>query len=149
MKLTALLKISLTICAVFLTGCITKIDGQPLVRDAYQGMFYVERQPNDGRNLAQNIATQLRARKLSATNGEPGAAPESADYIVSYIDRWQWDMRMYLISLRIETRDKNTSRVVGYGDSYQTSLAAMGMSFDDVINRALDQMLLEAPLPNR
>ena len=150
MRVFSILKVTgIALSLLFVSGCVTKLDGQPLGKEAYQGTFYVERQPKDGRNLAQNIATQLRARGLSATNGESGAAPENADYIVSYIDRWHWDMRMYLINLRIEARDKNTSRMVGYGDSHQTSLAAMGKTHDDVINRALDQMLLDAPQPNR
>jgi hypothetical protein len=144
MKQLILIKVAAIALSLFLTGCISNVDGQPLVAEAYEGTFYVERQSNDGRNLAQNIAAQLRARGLSATNGEAGDIPESAQYVVSYIDRWQWDMRMYLIDLRIEARDRNSSRMVGYGNSHQTSLAAMGKSHDDVINRALDQMLFDA-----
>jgi hypothetical protein len=149
MKLSILIKVAAIALSVFLTGCISKVDGQALATEAYQGTFYVERQANDGRNLAQNIAAQLRTRGLSATNGEAGDIPENAQYVVSYIDRWQWDMRMYLIDLRIEARDRNTSRIVGYGNSHQTSLAAMGKSHDDVVNRALDQMLLDAQLLKR
>ncbi len=149
MNFSMLVKAELLLLSVLLVGCISRLDGEPLVPEAYEGVFYVERQPNDGRNLAHNIATQLRARGLRATNGEVGDAPEKADYIVSYIDRWRWDMRMYLINLRIEARDRSTSGMVGYGDSHQTSLAAMGKNHDDIINRALDQMLLEASPPSR
>ncbi len=132
----------LVACAMF-SGCVSKVDGQLLVSNAYQGEFFVERQPNDSRNLNKNISEVLTARGIKASYGEPGDAPESAEYIVTYIDRWQWDMRMYLSSLRIEAREKSTSQIVGYGESGQSSLASMGKSFDDIVNRTLDQMLVK------
>ncbi|MDC8829471.1 hypothetical protein [Alteromonas gilva] len=60
---------------------------------------------------------------------------------MSYLDRWQWDMRMFLSNLRIEVRDKSNSELIGFGESGQDSMAAMGKTFDDIINRSLDQML--------
>lgn len=131
--------------AVSVSGCISKVDGQLLASDLYGGVFFVEKQPNDSRDLHADIAAELKRRGIDATSGEAGSEPENFQYRVSYVDRWQWDMRMYLVTLRIEVRDRGTSRMVGYGESHQTSLAAMGKSHHDVIGRALDQMLTASP----
>lgn len=128
----------LSIC--LLSGCVTRLDGKRLDQSSGQGLYYVEHQVNDDRHLEKNIATALDQRGFSAVAGEPGNKPSQALYTVNYIDRWSWDMRMYLKELRIEIRDSR-SNLVGYGESSQSSFASMGMSFDDVINRALDQML--------
>ena len=47
---------------------------------------------------------------------------------------------MYLLELRIEIRDRNAT-LVAYGRSKQTSLAAMGKTHIDIVNRALDQII--------
>ncbi|MDZ7668329.1 MAG: hypothetical protein U5Q16_02525 [Gammaproteobacteria bacterium] len=132
--------LTLTCILLFVTGCVTRLDGQVLDQSLRDGRYYVERQVNDDRNLNAGIAEELRKRGIDATAGEAADKPDDAAYTVNYIDRWYWDMRMYLIDLRIEVRDRN-STLVGYGESRQTSLAAMGKTHTDIINRALDQML--------
>ena len=67
--------------------------------------------------------------------------PPNAEYYVRYEDRWAWDMRMYLLFLQINIHEASSGNVIGYGRSYQPSLSAMGMSFRDVIDRALEVLL--------
>ena len=141
MNLRSISGLSLVIICCLLVGCVTNRQGQQMPPDMYQSEFYVERQPQDGRNLQENIANILRDRGFNVSHGEQGQAPENADYIVSYIDKWYWDMRMYLMSLRIEVRDRSTDHIVAYGESMQSSLAAMGKTHDDIINTALDEMI--------
>ena len=104
-------------------------------------VFFVERHEGDGRDLAATIAEAMRTRGLDATSGTTDLRPAEVDYIVTYDDRWNWDLRMYLTGLRIEVRDADSRREVAFGYSFQDSLAAMGKSYRDVVNRALDQML--------
>jgi hypothetical protein len=47
---------------------------------------------------------------------------------------------MYLYDLRIELRDARDQSILGYGQSMQSSLKAMGQTHEDVINRTLDQL---------
>jgi hypothetical protein len=105
-----------------------------------KGRYYVERSPKDGRDLATTIAERMRFRGLDAVAGP--AAPSDVDYIVTYIDRWHWDMRMYMSDMRIELHTAKDRSLVGYGDSAQSSLAAMGKSYADVIDKALGQLLM-------
>ncbi len=128
------------LCVFLVSGCVTRLDGQFLDPELRTGSYFVERQVNDDRNLNVSIAEELGKRGFSATAGEASDKPAGTDYVVNYIDRWYWDMRMYLIELRIEVRDKNAT-LVGYGESRQTSLAAMGKTHVDIINRALNEML--------
>jgi hypothetical protein len=126
--------------AVLLAGCVGTLSGQLTIPKevAAKGVYFVERSPRDGRDLAAMIAERMRLRGLNAVTGP--APPPDADYVVSYIDKWQWDMRMYLWDLRIEMRGAKDRSIVGFGESQQSSLKAMGKSFNDVIDASLDQL---------
>jgi hypothetical protein len=115
------------------------VDGRRLPSEAWRegAVFCVEHQPRDGRNLHQTIAAVLRSRGLRAVT-DP-ALP--ADYEVRYIDRWDWDVRMYLIDLRIDVRDAKSGVLVATGRSYQSSMAAMGSTHRDVVRRAVDVLV--------
>jgi hypothetical protein len=108
--------------------------------------FVVLRQPADERGLDQKIAASLRARGLDVAAGDV----KDASYTVSYVDRWQWDMRMYLIDLRIDVRDARTNVLVATARSYQTSLAAMGKTHESIIDQTADvliQGIVQKPKP--
>ena len=134
--------IVLGVVLTYLSGCVGAATGQPMTAEMLnsEALFYVARQPKDDRQLHENIASGLKARGYEAVSGEEGEAPEDAAYVVTYIDRWQWDMRMYLSDLRIEVRDVKDNSLLGYGQSAQSSLKAMGTTHDDVIERALAQL---------
>ncbi len=123
-----------------LTGCVATHSGQLLIPPevAGKGVYYVEQSEKDKRNLAAIIAERMQARGLNAKAG-PEPVP-NADYVVTYVDKWAWDMRMYLLDLRIELRDAKDRSIVGFGDSSQTSLAAMGKTYADVIDVALGEL---------
>ena len=124
------------------SGCAST-SGQPITvaNGDTGGLYYVEHQVKDGRHLETLIAEVLRERGLRASSGEPADRPESAAYIVTYEDRWSWDMRMYLKDLRINVRDAETDEFLGYGRSKQDSLSAMGDSFRDIVVKAVDELL--------
>jgi len=96
--------------------------------------FSVRHQDKDERNLDIAIAEVLRRRGLEIVSGDA----TEANYVVSYVDRWYWDMRMYLIDLRIDIRDARTSVLVATGRSYQSSLAAMGETHESIVERTVN-----------
>jgi hypothetical protein len=100
--------------------------------------FFVEHQPKDTRHLDLQIAEAFAARGVTVTPRR-----EEAAYVVTYEDRWSWDMRPFLRDLKIEVRDAKTGTIVGMGRSKQDSLSAMGKSFGDVIDRAVGAMFQE------
>jgi hypothetical protein len=44
------------------------------------------------------------------------------DIVMTYEDRWMWDITMYLLNLRIKIYDGRTGKLLAVGESYQTSL---------------------------
>jgi len=135
--------------AAALGGCVANKAGNLSISKevADQSTYYVERQPKDEHNLAATIAQRMQARGLKATAEQAGAARPQCDYIVSYTDKWMWDMRMYLYDLRIDLRDANDQSVVGFGQSMQSSLEAMGKSYEDIIDIALDELFSPGKQP--
>jgi hypothetical protein len=82
----------------------------------------------------------LRARGLDAVSS-PVEAP---DYVISYIDRWSWDMRMYLIDFRVDVRDYGTNVLVATARSVQDSLGALGRTHRSVIESVVEILLGDA-----
>ena len=137
------MKIALLGLLVFFAAGCSQITGQPMPveRRTPGASFCVERRPEDGRDIASLIAQDLRIRGYVASSGPAAELPGNCDYRVTYADHWYWDMRMYLIDLRIDIFDAKNAVLLGYGESYQDSLAAMGKRFPDIVRRALDQAL--------
>jgi hypothetical protein len=84
--------------------------------------FYVRKHPSDSHGLEQVISDELNAMGYSSTSG-PGERPTvSADVIVSYEDKWMWDITMYMLQIDIELRDPETEAILVTGQSYRTSM---------------------------
>lgn len=133
------------VASACLAACTaTTLDGMRLA-DAHPrtAVFFVRRHTADTRNLDKIIAERLSARGINATTTAPDAG---YDFLVTYIDRWYWDMRMYLIDMRIDVRDGNSNVLVATGRSFQTSLSAMGQTATDIIDKAV-RVIIEGP-PN-
>ena len=126
--------------AVDASGC-SSIVGEPIPTTVRAGRLCVERQPKDTRDLATIVAESLRAAGFDAYAGDGGVCADAAPYRVTYIDNWHWDMRPYLSRITIEVSDGATGEILGFGESRQDSLAAMGKTYRDVIDRAVAKMI--------
>ena len=84
--------------------------------------FYVVRLPPDNRGINQLIREDLATRGLEATTGPDTARPNAVDVIVTYEDRWMWDIAMYMLSLNITLRHPETNTLLASGQSYRPSL---------------------------
>jgi hypothetical protein len=122
-------------------GCLSQssLDGLQLPPDTRQPgkVFAVRHQASDERGLDQTIVVSLRLRGLDAVAGDA----KDPDYVVSYVDRWYWDMRMYLVDFRIDVRDARTNVLLATARSYQTSLAAMGETHQSIVERTVDVLI--------
>jgi hypothetical protein len=135
-------RLVLGMVALALVGCVGNTSGQLALpkEQAQAGTYFVQRHDKDSRDLAATIAHAMQARGMKATSGNATEKPKDAAYVVTYVDKWMWDMRMYLYDLRIDLRDARDDSILGYGQSMQSSLKAMGRTHEDVINIALDQL---------
>ena len=83
---------------------------------------HVTKLAKDERGVDRLIADKLRARGLKATAGP--AKPEGGiDAVVTYADKWMWDITMYMLELTVTFRDPATDFPIATGNSYHTSLS--------------------------
>lgn len=126
---------------VALSGCMNKATAtfdpeRDIVRSE---TFYVEKFPPDTHALNQLIVDDLTSRGYAATTGDEGdKPPDDADIVVTYRDKWQWDMTMYMIELTISFRDPSTGAAFASGNSYHTSLTRL--SPEEMINEVLNNI---------
>lgn len=82
--------------------------------------IYVTKFPPDNRYINLLIADNLREKGYVVSTGE--GKIEGVDAIITYRDKWQWDITMYMIELTITVRDPKTDFPLATGNSYHTSL---------------------------
>jgi len=85
-------------------------------------VFYVEKFGPDDRGLEVLIADNLSARGYATTTGPADNAPDDTTVVVTYADKWQWDITMYMIELTIAFRDPGSNAAFATGNSFHTSL---------------------------
>jgi hypothetical protein len=84
--------------------------------------FYVARMPDDERGIEKLIATRLVALGFKSTSGDAQMPPAPVDAIVTYNDRWMWDITMYMIRLDIQVRDGSSGAILANGQVMRPSL---------------------------
>lgn len=109
-------------CAV-LSGCAsmqaTKAPGTDLAK---LKTFYVARLPADERGIEKLISTRLGTMGYQASSGAEPASATPVDAIVTYQDRWMWDLTMYMIKLSVQVRDGQSGAILANGESMRPSL---------------------------
>jgi hypothetical protein len=132
-------RLVLAFVALFFVSCsYASLTGFQLPEEDQAGKrFYVIHQPNDNRRIDHILAQALLTRGFDVASD----LSESPDYVVTYIDKWAWDMRTYLVDFRLDIRDAETNLLVGTGRSFQTSLDAMGHTYGEIAKSALDAAL--------
>jgi hypothetical protein len=100
---------------------------------------YVTKLPADSRGVNDLIAARFRARGIEAKTG-PGKR-EDVDAVVTYADKWMWDITMYMIELNVMVRDPKTDFALASGDSLHTSLTRKSPQemVDEVVDNILDK----------
>jgi hypothetical protein len=85
--------------------------------------FYVVHQPKDTHSLHYLIRDKLMKEGYMATAGpESERSSHQVNSVVSYVDRWVWDMTLYLLELTVTLRDAHNNFPLAVGNSYHTSL---------------------------
>jgi len=68
------------------------------------------------------IKANLEKRGYSVTAGPEMLPPYKSDAVVTYVDKWMWDLSMYMLELTITFRDPNNNSPLAVGNSLHTSL---------------------------
>ncbi len=103
--------------------------------------FYVVRFGPDNRGTNRLITNQLNIMGYEATTGPEDKAPNCVDVVVTYQDKWRWDIKMYMLELDITFRNPKTNSLLAVGNSYHTSLSrkSPGRMVREVLNNIFEK----------
>ncbi len=126
--------------AVLTSGCaVNRATGSVDPSANLSGLktMYVKKIPEESRGVNVLIADKLASRGVAVTTGE-GSPPGNVDAVVTYIDKWMWDITMYLLELTITIRDPKTDFPLATGNSFHTSLTRL--SPKEMVNEVIDNI---------
>jgi len=98
--------------------------------------IYVKKFPPDRRGINLLIAAKLK--KLGYLTKIVIDAPSDVDAVVTYKDKWMWDITMYMIELTVTIRDPETDFPLASGNSFHTSLTRK--SPEEMVDEVIDNI---------
>lgn len=110
--------ILLALLSLCFSGCSSVVDAKYYsnhLRLESMKRAYVVHDPGSTYGCANAAEEALIARGLTVTSGFIQDKPADADFYVEVIDRWQWDLAMYLASLDIRFVDNATGDLITLG----------------------------------
>jgi hypothetical protein len=85
--------------------------------------FYVVKTQGDDRAIDKLISDNLQKRGFRVTGGpQPATTPAGVDAVVTYVDKWMWDITMYMLELTVQLRNPQNNFPMATGNSFHTSL---------------------------
>jgi hypothetical protein len=132
-----ILNLSLLLVVIFFaSGCVNRATAikDPTTDLSTIKSIYVTKYAPDRRGINQLIADKLEKRGFIVETGVD--TPSNVDAVVTYKDKWMWDITMYMIELKIAIRNPKTNFPFASGNSYHTSLTRKSPEemVDEVIN---------------
>ena len=114
--------VMLFLFAVCMTGCANRATAKvdPTADLKSMKSMHVVKIPNETAGIDTLIADDLRRRGYTVTTGTE--KPDSVDAVVTYVDKWMWDITMYLLELTIMIREPKTDFPLATGNSLHASL---------------------------
>ena len=85
--------------------------------------LYVVTFPPDKRGIDKLIRDQLTSMGYSVILGPEKSTPYEADAVVTYFDKWMWDITMYMLELTIVLRSPTDGFPLATANSVHTSLS--------------------------
>jgi len=120
--------------ALFATSCSetrsASVSNPAVIKSARSA--YVVKPGDSSRDVELFLKSAFAGKGVSAQAGSMSSKPASADVYVTFVDRWHWDMAMYLRTLDVSVVDNKSGKEVatamyrnsalhGYPDAKKTS----------------------------
>lgn len=137
---------AVTVAGLMTTGCAVNRASariEPGTRLETLKSFHVAHYEKDERGTDRLIAENLRARGYEVSTGSD--RPRAVDAVVTYADKWFWDITMYMLELSIQIRDPATDYPIATGNSFHTSLSRK--SPPDMVDEVLGNIMKEGKKP--
>ena len=116
----------LAIASLFMSGCAVNrasANVDPGANLAAIKRVHVVHVAEDDRRIDELIAQRMTQLGFVATTGPDKR--KDVDANMTYIDRWMWDLTMYMLDLTIVVRDPATDFPLATGNSHHTSLTRL------------------------
>lgn len=92
----------------------------------------------DKYKVAEVIKNDLSKRGYQVSVGPAMPSPYAADVVVTYIDKWMWDLSMFMIELSVAFRNPTNDFPALSGNSLHTSLTRK--SPEGMVQEVLDNI---------
>lgn len=101
------MRLFLLIIPILLSSCVASLKTEHTPGASLKGrdLFYVERHPDEDWGYHRMIADEMCMMGYKASAGEANQAPAGVDGIVTYDDKWTWDLSPYLYELELRILD--------------------------------------------
>ena len=135
-KVTALIALVVSLT----TGCaVNKATGSVDPSTNLTGLktMYIKKLPDDNGGTNMLIADKLRTKGVTVTTGTE-APPSNIDAVVTYMDKWMWDITMYMLQLTITIRDPKSDFPMATGNSLHTSLTRLSPT--EMVNEVVENI---------
>ena len=90
---------------------------QPGVLANAKSVYVVRENPSN--EVGVHLEAAFADHGLKVTSGPLASKRKDADLYVEYVDRWQWDVTMYLKSLDVTVHDNRNGELVASGNFHQ------------------------------
>jgi hypothetical protein len=101
--------------------------------------FYVRKTGDDDYKLGETIVTELQQMGYRATTGTAGSPPGKVDAVITYTDKWMWDITMYMISLDVQLREPASDATLAVAKTVRTSLVRKSQK--EMVRETLTKLL--------
>ena len=101
--------------------------------------FYVRKNDQDDYKLGEAIVTELQLMGYRVSSGSAGSPPAKVDAVITYTDKWMWDITMYMISLDVQLREPASDATLAVAKTVRTSLVRK--SQQEMVRETLTKLL--------
>lgn len=107
------------------TGCAVNRAEATLMADADLSKvktIYIVHSDASKHDVDKDLKVAFEKRGYVVTMGPAHTPPYTQDAVVTYIDKWMWDITMYMIELTVTVRDPANDYPMATAHSMHTSL---------------------------
>lgn len=133
---------ALLLVVLAVSGCANRATAKvdPSANLSALKTMHVVKIPEESAGVSTLIADDLRRRGYQVTTSTERVS--NVDAIVTYVDRWMWDITMYMLELTVAIRDPKTEFPMASGNSLHGSLTRK--SPPEMVDEVLGNIFKEA-----
>ena len=106
--------------ALLLAGCASESTRKVIDLAPFKHIYVVHRLADD-HHVDELFVQELQRLGHDASCGPLTMLPDNADAVLTYVDRWEWDFKSYLIELNLELYTARTNKKLADGHYLQQS----------------------------